>query len=394
MSCSTGALSIPVQSPKNELDTWFANFPGQARCSYLNTSSHGLQSLRVREGYGKYLESWRQDAPWETEWAGLLETTLGLFGRLFHTDPINLCTMPSVTVALQAVLSALDLDPGKNEVVINQREWISSHHVLQADRRFVPVVVPAEVGPDSLEFFGYMNERTCLVITSHVCYQTGIRCDLKRVAQASHQAGALVFADLYQSAGVVQLDLDATDVDFAATGTLKFLLGSPGIAVLYLRPGLAEQLEPRMSGWRGQRNPMEPTLNYAAGAGRFHGGTWPIPSLYAAHAGLELIFDAGLEAVAQRVEWLTSQFATACQERDFHLLTPDAPEHRGPIVTLQVDQADRLAELLKESSVYCSARGRGLRFSFHAYNTDHDIARAVLALESLRDISHPGRTHE
>lgn len=362
------------------LARWRARFPAADEMTYLNSSSHGLQSTSLREALGRYLDSWTGGAPWDDEWSTLVHDVKSLAGALFAVPGDAFAIMPSVTAALQATFGALEPEGERADVVLGEREWVSNHHVLQADGRFRPVVVPASEPVDGPGFLTRVGSRTRLVIVSHVCYQTGERCDLARVSAAAHEAGALVFADLYQSAGVVPTDLAATNVDFAGTGFLKFLLGSPGAALLYVRPDLAERLAPRLSGWRGQRRPMSTTLDYAPGADRFVGGTWPIPSLYAARAGLELIAEGGPERIAQQVSDLVGPFGDRCRDLDLRIVTPDEPTRRGPIVTIEVPEAGVVADRLRRDGVHVSARGSGLRFSFHAYNTMRDVERAAAAL--------------
>src|SRR3712207_7847756 len=100
-----------------------------------------------------------------------------------------------------------------------------------------------------------------------------------------------VVLDAYQSAGVVPLDVAALDVDFAVGGSVKWLCGGPGAAWLYVRPDLAERLEPTLTGWQAHARPFafETEHEYAAGAARFLTGTPNVPALYAATPGYELI---------------------------------------------------------------------------------------------------------
>lgn len=361
--------------------SWRRNFPALERLTYLNTSSHGLQSEAVRNAYSDYLESWRFDAPWESTWQQQLHDILELCADLFISHSSNFCIMPSATTALQAVLSAIPVIQGKNEVLISQFDWVSNHHVLASDSRFNVKVIAAQ--PDTDVFLSQISERTCLVIMSHICYQTGYRSDLKTVADASHKQDARVFADLYQSAGAVKINLDESDIDFATTGFLKYLLGSPGVAILYVRPGLAEHLKPSLSGWRGQSDPMTLDFQYAAGAARFSGGTWPIPSLYAAGAGLNLILGVGIEKIEDRIAALGQLFKAACVVRKISLLSPESSSHSTPVVSICLHHATEYVEELKRKTIHCSARGQGLRFSFHAYNNEQDIEHTFDVLDTL-----------
>ena len=113
--------------------------------------------------------------------------------------------------------------------------------------------------------------------------------------------------DCYQSAGVVPFDLTALGVDFAVGGSVKWLCGGPGAGWLYVRPDVAERLEPTLVGWQGHARPFafEPELEYATGARRFLTGTPNVPALYAATAGYDVIEEVGVPRIRERSLALT-----------------------------------------------------------------------------------------
>ena len=100
-------------------------------------------------------------------------------------------------------------------------------------------------------------------------------------SSAAHIAvGAYVVADLYQSAGILPVDVRALQVDFAVGGSVKWLLGGPGAGYLYVRRDLWPLLEPAATGWQAHRAPFDfagGPIDYASDAFRFLGGTPNIP---------------------------------------------------------------------------------------------------------------------
>src|SRR3546814_13400085 len=88
----------------------------------------------------------------------------------------------------------------------------------------------------------------------------------------------------------------------------KYLLGTAGIGFLYAREELVRELVPTASGWFAQNDigamnifANEPSRT----ASRFEAGTPPVPSCYAADAGLGIILEYGVEAIAARISELT-----------------------------------------------------------------------------------------
>src|SRR5437016_11275257 len=80
-----------------------------------------------------------------------------------------------------------------------------------------------------------IDRSTKIVPLTHVCFKNGFRSDVKTITQITHDRGALVMLDDYQDCGTRRVDVKAMDLDFYVTGTLKYLLGPPGLAFLYVR---------------------------------------------------------------------------------------------------------------------------------------------------------------
>src|SRR5213078_1838318 len=159
------------------------------------------------------------------------------------------------------------------------------------------------------------------------------------IIRRAHEAGAYVVLDCYQSAGVVPFDLAALDVDFAVGGSVKWLCGGPGAGWLYVRPDLAERLEPTFVGWQGHARPFafEPELEYAQGAQRFLTGTPNVPALYAATAGYDVIEEVGVDRIRERSLEQTTLLLELLDEHGLESGTPRDPARRGGTVAVRVD---------------------------------------------------------
>ena len=114
------------------------------------------------------------------------------------------------------------------------------------------------------------------------------------------EEAAMVFVDAYQTLGSCSIDVKALDLDFLTSGNLKFLMGVPGIAFLYVKPSVAEAMEPTLTGWGGRENPFAfdlKDLSWATAARRFDTGTPPIFEAFVARAGMDYLFEIGMGAI-------------------------------------------------------------------------------------------------
>ena len=83
-----------------------------------------------------------------------------------------------------------------------------------------------------------IDKNTRLVSMALVSNVNGFMHDAKAVSAIAHARGALVFADIIQAVGAVPVDVKALGIDFASSGTYKWLMGERGIGFLYVREDL------------------------------------------------------------------------------------------------------------------------------------------------------------
>ncbi len=179
------------------------------------------------------------------------------------------------------------------------------------------------------------------------------------------------------------------DLDVFLTGTLKYLLGPPGLAFMYVRRELIPSLVPTVTGWFGQTNPFayDPrTFALSPTARRFESGSPSVPNVYAAIPGFQLLQEIGMENVAAHIKSL-AQSLLSCA-RDLGIRTKTPADSAGPLVVLQCKDSTLLVQKLAESGIVASSRHDGLRISFHVYNSmDHVLAVAEVLKKNINLLS-------
>src|SRR5207248_7697872 len=220
--------------------------------------------------------------------------------------------------------------PGiRNRVVYEEANFPSVRYLYQAQPDLEVVAVE-----DDAAILEALDERTLLVPVSHVLFKNAQIQDVEPIVRRAHEVGAHVVLDCYESAGVVPVDVTALDVDFATGGSVKWLCGGPGAGWLYVRPDLAERLQPTFVGWQAHARPFafEPELEYADGARRFLTGTPNVPALFAATAGYDVIEEVGVDAIRERSLALTQLLIDLLDAAGHEVRSPRAPERRGGTV--------------------------------------------------------------
>src|ERR1700683_618092 len=231
-------------------------FPLLQRKTYLNSGSYCALANEVRAAFDAYMEDrLLVGANWDV-WVTKNESVRNLTATLLHASPDEIAVTASVSAGLNALASALTFTGPRNKVVVSDFEFPTNAQIWHAQEpRGAKVVhVPrAADGYIPLEnFAAAIDERTQLVAITHVCFRNGAKLDIPGIVRLAHAKGAKVLLDCYQSVGSLDIDIKALDVDFAAGGMLKYLLGTAGIGFLYVRDSCLAALVPSSSGWFAQ----------------------------------------------------------------------------------------------------------------------------------------------
>lgn len=373
------------------LDAFRARFPLLGRRVYVNSCSQGALSTDVEAAFADFTRSWHEHgSPWE-RWVAEVERLRGLVARTVGADADEIAILPSASAAISAIATSLRFDAPRSRVVLGELEFPTMAHAwLAQEARGADVVWAREAWGDVPidAYDAHIDARTLVVPVTHVSFRTGCRLDVARLAALCHDRGAYCFLDDYQHTGTAPLDVRALGVDFMVTGALKYLLGPSGIAFLYVRRDLIERLEPLATGWFGRSDPFAfraDRLDWSATARRFEMGTPPVPNAYAACAGIELLTSVGLAEVDGQISRLAASFDRGARDRGFDVLTPPDSARRGPLVVVRAAGAAELVRRLDARGVIASARGTGLRISFHAYNTEADVDAVLEAMDAERE---------
>ncbi len=364
-------------------------FPICAHKTYVNACSQGALSVQVREAYGAYLEHWdERGSPWDY-WVELAERARGAFADLINATPDEVAVTTSLSAGVSALVSALEFDQ-RDTIVISDFEFPTIGQIAHAqEQRGARVVhVGEQDGTIPLEGFdAAIDEGTALVAVAHVCYRNGSRLELEGVIELAHARGVPVLVDTFQSAGAVPIDVRALNVDFLATGSLKYLLGSAGLGFLYARRELIGQWTPVQTGWFADEDIFKMDISDYSPSGtarRYEAGTPPVPSLYAGVAGIELVSSVGVDRVERHVDELTARLDAGLGELGASLATPRARERRGPMTAVRSTDDQALVDALADAGVITSCRDGNVRISPHMYNSAEDIDAVLDGLRANR----------
>ena len=372
-----------------DLERIRAEFPILAACTYLNSCSLGALSRRSDAYLDEFRQRWHAmgASAWYEHWLARIEDLRARIAVFWGAAPAETALLPSTSVALSVVAESVEIGR-RNRVVCSELDFptLAYQWAVKPDIELVVLESPDGVRMDPEQYAEAVDERTLFLATSHVFFTTGYVQDLRALADVAHRAGAWCLVDGYQGVGQVPLDLSSTGVDFYTGGPLKWLLGGPGLAYLYVRDDLARTLEPRITSWFATEDQFrfDPrAFRYRSDARRFEMGTPSVPTVHTALGGQEIVDEVGIERIAARDRALTEHFVERCREAGLSLRLPQ-PAHRSAIVMVRHDNPAGAVTRLAAHGIIVDHRPGHVRVSPHFYNSEQELDLCVEALAAYR----------
>jgi selenocysteine lyase/cysteine desulfurase len=364
---------------------WRSEFPILQTHTYLNSCSLGALSRRSMGYLGEYQALWNTmgASAWYELWLGRIAELRGHVARMWNARENEIALTPSVSAALSSIASTIDYTK-RNRVVVADLDFPTLVYQWLARPGIEVVRVPSDdgVGVPPERWAEYVDERTAIVATSHVFYGTGYVQELGPIAKAARDAGALFLVDGYQAVGQIPVDPRASGADVYVGGPLKWLLGGPGLAFLWVREERIAEMRPTVTSWFGARDQFSFRVDEyepREDAGRFSLGTPAVPTVYTALGGLEIFAEAGEQAVYERIAGLTADLVGRLEDAKFELKIADEAHRSGIVMVRHPDAAGAVARLAKRGIVVDHRAGY-VRISPHFYNTEAENELAVAAM--------------
>jgi kynureninase len=256
--------------------------------------------------------------------------------------------------------AALMFQKGRTRIVTDDMNFPSDIYIFQGLVRdfgegYELIIVPSRDGVtiETGDLRAAIDENTALVSLSHVAFKSAFRYNMKEITSLAHEKGAMILWDLSHSIGAVPGELNESDADLAVGCTYKYLNGGPGSpAFLYVRKDLHDKLSSPIWGWFGEKNPFDFSLKYRPGEGirRFLAGTPPILSLKTTEPTLDMMIEAGMQAIRNKsvsqAEFLLRMAGEYLYPLGFQSGSPGDPEQRGSHISLRHPEAYRICKAL------------------------------------------------
>ncbi|MCJ2520380.1 MAG: aminotransferase class V-fold PLP-dependent enzyme [Candidatus Thermoplasmatota archaeon] len=365
-----------------DLEAYRDEFPIFRTKSYLNTCSLGPLSTRVQDAIMRFTGDWNElgASAWHERWMDAIDALAAKYAGLIGAAREEIALAPNVSSALSIVASALSYRD-RDRVVTTDLDFptIPYQWMVRPGVEVDLISGPDTVTMPTSAFEETVSERTVAVATTHVFFATGFIQDVTEIARIAHRMGALCIVDGYHATGQLPVDVPSLGVDVYISGSLKWLLGGPGLAFLYVRRDLLSQLTPTFTGWFGNTYQFEfdpRRFAFREDARRFEVGTPANAAVFAADAGLDIIMEVGPDRIRERTLALADDLIERAEDAGLDVRAPP-PGSRTGIVMIEHPDPSKAVSYLADHGVIIDSRGTRVRLSPYFYNSFEENQQAV-----------------
>ncbi|HTJ44464.1 MAG TPA: alanine--glyoxylate aminotransferase family protein [Kofleriaceae bacterium] len=292
-----------------------------------------------------------------------------------HLDPAFLALMDDVRDGLRAVFrthNAMTLamsgtgSAGMETVIVNLVEpgdrvlvgvnGVFGGRIAEVARRAGASVTTVDapwgrvIDPDTM-IEAVKRDRPQVVAIVHAETSTGVCNPIDGLADAVHDAGALLVVDCVTSLGGMPVEIDAWGVDAAYSGTQKCLSCPPGLSPVTLGARAVARLEARSKPVQSWYLDLSLLKSYWGQERAYH-HTAPINMLYALHEALAIVHEEGLDTRFARHRAAHEALAALVAELGLSFVSEAG--HRLPMlnaISAPPDEAALRRRLLDEHNI-------------------------------------------
>ena len=278
--------------------------------------------------------------------------------------------------------------------------WLMLKDQLGIELRYLPL---GDDGHLDLTELDRLVDGVRLVGVTAMSNVLGTLTPVRRLADAAHDAGAVIVVDGAQYAPHLVTDVNELGADFFAFTGHK-LLGPTGVGVLWGREELLDAMPPFLGGGEMIRDVRLDGFTPNELPWKFEAGTPPIAETVGLGAAVDYLCGLGMEAVRAHEVRLTAyamRTLTARHGGDLTIYGPSEPAARGGVVSFSfrdvhphdVSQVLDQAGVCVRAGHHCAKPlmrrlgvGATARASFYVYNDEADVDALADALDATSDL--------
>jgi selenocysteine lyase/cysteine desulfurase len=392
LDCIKGGTALSIQSliPK-------ASFHGLESCTWLYSGAETPPHRGSAQALEAYIRNRELGPIGRSKNTEIEESLRSNLARLLNARAKDIALVSNASEAITMMIQALRLKAGDN-IVIHSLEFPSGVFpalLLQEHGVEVRLVHHREWQVSVDDLLEQVDDRTRLVVSSHVSFVSGARLDYQSLYARLRPTNAILLLDATQSLGAIPVDLEYADV--IVCSSYKWLMSVHGLGILAINPARLGDLLPVSAGWRGVKELFHEerytAFDFYDDARKFELGFPNYPAIYTMNFSTGLLLNTGIDEVESHILKLGGYLLERLTESGYELMTPREPKLRAGNISFACEQGDQVAARLQEEGIYVWGGDGRIRASVHVFNNSNDIDRFITVLQQYDQTSRGGSEH-
>ncbi len=362
-------------------------FPVTERLVYLN---HAAVAPLCRPA-AKAMQSLAQDAldygsehyaKWMETYEGIRHST----ATLINATPAEIAIVKNTSEGISTVAAGMAWKPGDIVVAFHEEFPSNFYPWKRLESRGVEVRWLSIF--DDLDRIDQACKGARMLAVSFVQYLSGYRVNLEAIGEICTRHGCFFLVDAIQGLGAFPIDVRTAHIDALAADGHKWLLGSEGCGVLYVRKERQDEIEPIEFGWTNVAKYYDYSSRDMAlrpDAGRYECGTLNTIGCYGLRASLDFLLEVGIENTSPAIQALGDRIHEGVTSMGFETLGRRSPETGAGIVSFRKPgvESHTIVRTLKESGIVTAPRQGWVRAAPHFYIAPEEIDKMLALLKTL-----------
>ena len=381
-----------------------AETPGCSQVLHFNNAGASLMPQVVLDAQIAHLQREAAIGGYESKAEAIdaIESVYASIARLLNCRAEEIALMENATVAWHAAFLSLPWQEG-DRILTAEAEYASNYisylklarqKGVQVER--VPSTAAGDLDVEALERM--IDGRVRLIAVTHVPTNGGLVNPAEEIGRIAKAHDILFLLDACQSAGQLDLDVQAIGCDLLSATGRKYLRGPRGSGFLYVRKERLEEIEPPVLDLHSAHWVAPERYEMRPDARRFENWEFNYAAVLGLGAAVDYALTWGMPEIESRVVALAADLRIALAEMP-EITVQDIGTRKCGICTFtheRLDAATISARLRAQgintsisdpNSTLLDATARGLpdlvRASVHYFNTDEEIDRFCRALREL-----------
>jgi len=354
-------------------------FPVLTNYTYLNTASSGLLPTSVKNWRAQHDQEFSSHASiFRESHKDHIEQIRQTVAQFCGANKYDVALIQNWSLGFNALLGGFET---RRKVLLLKGDYPSINWPVE-NRDFECFYVEID---DTLEeniLTALDNHKPDVFAFSLTQYISGITLDLEFLKTIKTlYPNMLLIADGTQYIGTRPFDFNKSPLDIVGVSAYKWLMGGYGAGFMIIKDSAKAQLFPRIIGFNSTSylfsNREEAPFNQLLEPG--HHDTLNFGTLM---RSIKLLQNEGLPSIAHKIKQLRSHAVE--QLLALEMINPQVENREVKSSIMSIEGSEGLFSYLSDNKIICSERGKGLRISFHYYNSIQDIDTLVEAIKKFK----------